>query len=163
MGDEAGRDAVLVVADDVLGAEAVADGAELRHAPLLPQPLDGQLDDGVDGRRRVRVVARGALRQPLHQVEALRRVQRHRVPVEHVDDQRLVPVRRELVRDQLAVLPDPYDVRDDEDPRVLVCGVGRRRRGEVGVVLAHFDRGAGRLASGVGVRWLVRAPRCRNA
>ena len=139
-----------------LSTKAVPHGAELLDALLLLQVLDGRLGDGVDGRGRVGVVAGRAPRHPRHEVEVAGAVQRDRVPVEQVDDQRRVPVGRELVGDQLAVLPDPDHVRQDQDRRPVVLRRRVRLRcREVRVPLADFEGRADRCASVVvGKMWV---------
>lgn len=140
-----------------LSTKAVPHGAELLDALLLLQVLDRRLGDGVDGRGRVGVVAGRAPRHPLHEVEVAGAVQRDRVPVEQVDDQRRVPVGRELVGDQLAVLPDPDHVRQDQDRRPVVLRRRVRLRcREVRVPLAaDFEGRADRCASVVvGKMWV---------
>lgn len=140
-----------------LSTKAVPHGAELLDALLLLQVLDRRLGDGVDGRGRVGVVAGRAPRHPLHEVEVAGAVQRDRVPVEQVDDQRRVPVGCELVGDQLAVLPDPDHVRQDQDRRPVVLRRRVRLRcREVRVPLAaDFEGRADRCASVVvGKMWV---------
>lgn len=140
-----------------LSTKAVPHRAELLDALLLLQVLDRRLGDGVDGRGRVGVVAGRAPRHPRHEVEVAGAVQRDRVPVEQVDDQRRVPVGRELVGDQLAVLPDPDHVRQDQDRRPVVLRRRVRLRcREVRVPLAaDFEGRADRCASVVvGKMWV---------
>ena len=119
-----------------LCTEAVAQGSQLRNTILLLHRLSRRLDNGVDSIGRVRVVPARALVVPLHEVEAGRLVaHRQRVAVEQVDDEREVAVGGELVRHQLAVLPDADDVRQVEDAGAGAGLLGRRRR-EVAVPLA---------------------------
>lgn len=86
--------ALLQVAGHVLAAEAVADGTDLLDAKLGAQVLNGGLDDGVHLGRVWHLVL-----DPLHEVEALGRVQRHHVAVEEVRDHGEVAVGSILVGD----------------------------------------------------------------
>jgi hypothetical protein len=94
----------------------------------------------------VRVLAVGALVEPLHDVNIAQAVHGDRVAVEEVGHQGQVAVGGELIGDQLAVLPDAEDVRQVEDGRVLVR-LALRRSSEVGIVLADLDGLAAGLAS----------------
>jgi hypothetical protein len=111
-----------------LGSPAVSDGANTLRAVLAFQMLDSGLHHRVLRLGRV-------LRLPRVKVEALGAVQRQRIAVEGVDNNRRVPIGGELVRDELAVLPDADDVGDDQNGDVLVRLV-RRWRGEVCIDLA---------------------------
>ncbi|KAH8716005.1 hypothetical protein HC256_004793 [Beauveria bassiana] len=103
-------DTVLVVADDhcapfnyfheergrggcgkqaYLGTETIAHRANVLDAHLS-QGLDRLFDNRIDGLLGVRVVAVAAVRQPLAKIEALGRVERHRVAVEEVNHDRQV-------------------------------------------------------------------------
>jgi len=96
----------------------------------------------------MRVLAVGPVVEPPHKVKTLRAVQGQLVAVEHVEQQRQVAVGSKLVGDELAVLPDADDVRDEQDAGALVLLVGGRGC-EVGVVLAGDpDRLAGGGATG---------------
>lgn len=74
MGDVADVNAVLVVANHVLCAEAVANGSDSLDAQILER-LDGIDNDGVDGRGSVRVVASRALGDPGRKVKVASPVQ----------------------------------------------------------------------------------------
>lgn len=76
-------------AHDVLGTEAVAGTGNLGEALLL-EVVEGLFHDRVDGLRDVRVVARGAVVEPLAKVKVLGTVERERVAVEDVGDDGVV-------------------------------------------------------------------------
>lgn len=114
-----------------LGAEAVADSANLRDAQV-PESLDALDDNGVNGRGSVRVVATRALGDPFDKVKVALAVQRQRIAVEDVRQQHGVSLRGKVVGQQLAVLPDANDVGDEENA-LAIAGLVGRRRGQVGV------------------------------
>ncbi len=102
---------------------------------------------GSTGLGRVGVLPVGALGQPLHEVEALGVVQRHRVAIEDVGDDAVVAVGGELVGHELAVLPDADDVGNVDQADALVARVGGRN-GYVGVPLPfNLDQLARGLAA----------------
>lgn len=105
----------------VLGAVAVADGADLLET-LLAQVLDGGVDDGEDGVGRVWGLAvRRFAGEPLHDLEALRRVNEDGIVVHDVGDDGEVAVGGELVGEQLRVGElVAEDVGKEEDCGVLL-------------------------------------------
>lgn len=136
--------------DDVLGAEAVADGANLLQAHLRPHLDQAGVDDGVDGRGQMAALG-PALGQPRHEIKVVRAVERDGVAVEEVGHDDVVAVGGELVRDELGVVEAvPDDIGDDEDA-LLARRVFRVR--EVGLDVAdrlHLARrGAFVLDAGV--------------
>lgn len=115
----------------------------------------------------MRVVAAGALVEPLEDVEALGAVELDGVAVEEVGNERGVALGGKVVGHELAVLPDADDVGDVEQA-VALLGLVDGRRGEVGVdAVGDLDILAGGLAPG-GVSqdemrgWRLRAGRTRG-
>lgn len=94
----------------------------------------------------MRVLAVGSLRQPLHKVKVVGAVEREGVAVEDVNDQGIVAVGGELVGHQLAVLPDANDVWNVQQSGAVMLLVALGL-GDVGIVLADLDDGAGGLAA----------------
>jgi hypothetical protein len=115
---------------------------------LLLQRFDSGLDDWVDGLLGVRILAVAAGREPLHEVEVGRAIQREGIAVEHVDDQRQVAVGGELVSNQLAVDPDADDIGDEQDGGIFVRLLGGWRSKIAIPFAGDLDRLAGRLAAG---------------
>lgn len=87
------------VADDILGSEAVTDGADLSAAELRAHFDEGGVDDGVDGWGQV---AGGSV-EPFHQVETFGPIQGYGISVVDVGHDDKVSVRCELVGDELGV------------------------------------------------------------
>lgn len=177
MSDVADLDAVLVVADNVLdrrrsgrqhsrqrinserdddgaaylGTEAVPKGTDFGEALVL-EVLQARLDDGVDSLLGVRVVAIGALSEPLHDIR--RRGVGELVAVEDIDDDGVISVLGELVGHKLGVLPDAEDVGDvEQGDTIMLLALWL---GYISVVLAYLDGLASGLAAvGVESGWSV--------
>lgn len=128
VGDVGDVNAALEVADGVLCAEAVAEGADLCRAVLLLESLDAGDDDGVDLGGCVRLLVVGAIEDPVDDI--LSRCEL--VAVEDVGDDGGVAVGGELVGDQLRVRVDAPDVRDEDQAGAGVGLVGGRL-GDVGL------------------------------
>ena len=139
-----------------LGPEAVSYSTNLCDSVLLLQCLDAVHHDRVNGSLGMRVLAVGTLLEPLHEVESLRAVEGDGIAVEHVEEQSQITIGGKLIGDELAVLPNANDVRDEQDTDALVRLVGGRGC-EVRVVLVgDADQLAGgratedtRLAAGL--------------
>lgn len=130
-----------------LGPEAVSYSTDLCDSVLLLQCLDAVHHDRVNESLGVRVLAVGPLLEPLHEVESLRAVEGDGIAIEHVEKQRQITIGGKLVGDELAVLPNADDVRDEQDADALVRLVGGRGC-EVGVVLVgDADQLAGGCAT----------------
>lgn len=127
--------------------EAIPDTPNLLEALLL-QPRDGLLNNGSHILHRMRIIAPRALCQPSHEVKALRPVELHRIAVEEVRDDGVVPIGGELVGHQLGVLPDPNHVGEVDDCGIFVNGLACRL-GDVGFDIVDFDAFAGWLTAGV--------------
>jgi hypothetical protein len=125
--------------------EAVSDGTDLAESFLL-EVLDRYLNDGVDGRRSMWVVAGAALLHPGHQVAAFEKVQWDGVAVEDVRYDSVVTVGGELVGYKLAVLPDANDIGNIEDGYVFV-NILALGFGDVCFNVANFDGATGRFPS----------------
>ncbi len=130
-----------------LGPEAVPYSTNLGGPILLLQCLNAVQHDRVNGSLGVRVLAVGPLLEPLHEVESLRAVEGDGIAIEYVEEQGQIAVGGELVRNELAVLPDADDVRDQQDADALVRLVGGRGC-EIRVVLVgDADQAAGGRAT----------------
>lgn len=125
-----------------LGTEAVPEGTDLGEALFL-QVLQARLHDGVDSLLGVRVVAVGALCEPLHDIRRWRVGEL--VAVEDIDDDGVIAVLGELVGHKLGVLPDAEDVGDVEQGDAIVLLA--LWLGHIGLVLAYFDGLASGLAA----------------
>ena len=87
----------------------------------------------------MRVVTGRALGDPAHEVKVVGPVQLQSIAVEDVRQQDGVALGGKVVGQQLAVLPDANDIRDEEDALALASLVGGRS-GQVGVNVAlDFD------------------------
>ncbi len=139
-----------------LGPEAVSYSTNLCDSVLLLQCLDAVHHDRVNSSLGMRVLAVGALLEPLHEIEFLRAVEGDGIAIEHVEEQGQIAIGGKLIGDELAVLPNANDVRDEQDADALVRLVGGRGC-EVRVVLVgDADQLAGgratedtRLATGL--------------
>jgi hypothetical protein len=102
-------------ARDVLSAKAVSDRTDLLRSLLL-HVRQSLLDDRVDGVGQVALALGTALLQPVHDVEALGRVELHGVALEEVGHDDVVAVGGELVGDELGVDEFMADhVGEDDD------------------------------------------------
>lgn len=127
-----------------LGSEAVSHSSNPLHAQSL-HVLDTSLDNGVDIRHSMRVLAVRAPVQPGHQVEAFWPVEWHRIAVERVNHNSRVATLGKLVGHQLAVLPDANDIGDVENS-VARLGLALGRCSYIGI---DFVVDFGELASGL--------------
>lgn len=105
-----------------LATEAVSNTANPLNTQLLPQVLDGRLDDRVDMGGLV-------LREPSLKVDlaGLEVLDLDRIALEEIRDDSQVALGGELVRDELAVGVDAEDIAQDEDGLLgvlVVLGVG---------------------------------------
>jgi hypothetical protein len=115
-----------------LGPKTVTGGTKLCDAVDILHGLDGSLDDGSHGFRRVGVLAAGSLCPPSLKVKVGGSVELECIPVKLVDDHAKVSVGGKLVRHEFAVLPDADDIGDEQDSRARVS-LARVRRCNVGV------------------------------
>jgi hypothetical protein len=110
-------------ARDVLSTKAVSNRADLLRALLL-HVRQSLLDDRVNGVRQVALAFGAALLQPVHDVEALGRVELHGVALEEVGHDDVVAVGGELVGDELGVDELMADnVGEDDDGGGSVLGL----------------------------------------
>lgn len=134
-----------------LGTEAIPKGTDLGEALFL-EVLQARLDDRVDSLLGVRVIAIGALGEPLHDIR--RRGAGELVAVEDIDDDGVITVLGELVCHKLGVLPDAEDVGDiEQGDAIMLLALWL---GHISLVLAYFDGLASGLAAvGVESGWSV--------
>ena len=125
-------------ATHIFCTEAISYRANLLKALLL-QILNPSLYRGVD-------LVLGMVGAPGHEIETRWTVQGECIASEYVNDDRVVAIRGELVRDKLAVLPNSDYVGDEENCRVFVDFFAHGF-GDVGInANVELDYGASRLA-----------------
>jgi hypothetical protein len=88
------------------------------------------------------------MRYPLLKVEIRGTIQRYGIAIEQVWHQRVVAVSSKLIREELAVLPDPDDVRQEQYRRLRVHGAGGKSYICVVLAFANLRRLATGIATG---------------
>jgi hypothetical protein len=107
-------------------AEAVPNSHHLFNAQILPEVLDGRLDNGIDA-------LCGVFGEPGGKVDLPSRIvaQQQRIARKEVWQHRQVAIVGEVVGEQLAVADDAEDVADEDDGGIgvlVVLGIHEIRR-----------------------------------
>lgn len=97
MSDVADVDAIVVVANDILGTEAIPDRTDLAGTIRLLQSADASNNDGVHSLNSVRGFANSAFLDPFEDIK----FPRESVAAEDVGNQGSVPIGSELIGDKL--------------------------------------------------------------
>lgn len=124
MGNETDLDPTLIMTQDILGAKAIPDSADVLNGQLRLHIPQGFSHNWVDFLGGVTTCLVATVLYPVWQVDFLEGVHLNGVAIEQVDDEGGVAACRELVSEELAVVPNAKDVGYVEYAGILASVLG---------------------------------------